>query len=164
MRTRRLVALLLIAAAVLFTIGTTYEASERSEHKESATGTERSESAESAEHTEANEANEDEDEESERILGIDTTSPVAIGAGIALSLAAAAAVLLVRRRPFDLAVAVFAAAFGALDIAEAVHGLREDETTIGLLALVIAGLHLAAAWFAWRLAHTPVDDNATAAA
>jgi hypothetical protein len=125
---------LLVAAAVLFGIGTSYEAAERSEHPES-------EAAETAEGH----------EEGERILGIDATSPVVISLGILLSLTAGAAVVLVPRRAVDLGVAGFAAVFTVLDLAEALHGLREDEMTIGILALIIGAMHLGAAWLASTL-------------
>ena len=134
MSRRGLAAGLLVVAAVLFGIGTAVEAAEGSEPRE----TETSETTE-------------EQEESESILGIDATSPAVIGFGIALSLGAAAALVLVRRRPLDLGIAAFAGLFGVLDLAEAVSGLREDEIAIGILALVIATMHLAVAWLAANL-------------
>jgi hypothetical protein len=131
---RRLVAVLLVAAAVLFGIGTSYEAAERSEHLE----TEVAETAAGG-------------EKGERILGIDATSPVVIGLGILLSLGAAAAIVRAPRRPVDLGIAGFAAVFGVLDLAEALHGLREDEVAIGILALIVGSMHLGAAWLASTL-------------
>ncbi|MBI2705593.1 MAG: hypothetical protein HYX32_09945 [Actinobacteria bacterium] len=59
------------------------------------------------------------------MLGVDVTSPSVIGAEIEPSL--------------------LAAAFAVLDLSEAVHGLRENEPAIGVLALVIAALHATAA-------------------
>lgn len=128
MSRRWLAAVLLVAAAALFGIGTSYEAAERSEH----TG--------------------DPQAEREQIAGIDATSPAVIGAGIVLSLAAAAAIVAVPRRLVAYGVAAFAAVFAMLDLAEAIHGLREGESAIGVLALVIAALHGAAAVIAYRIA------------
>jgi hypothetical protein len=76
---------------------------------------------------------------------IDATSPVVIGPGIMLSLAAAGAIVLVPCRPVDLGVVGFAAVFGVLDLAEALHGLRENEVTIRILALIIGAMYLGAA-------------------
>jgi uncharacterized PurR-regulated membrane protein YhhQ (DUF165 family) len=60
-----------------------------------------------------------------------------------------------------LGVAAFAGAFGALDIAEAVHGIREGQATIVALALVIAVLHAVAAYLAFGLAsHDRGNDRA----
>ena len=148
MNGRRLVAILLLVAGVLFGIGTSYEAAERAEHSEPIEAGSENPSKESG----------------ERILGIDATSPAVIGAGIAMSFAAAASVRFVRRRPVDLAVGAFAAGFGALDLAEAVQGIREDEVTIGILALVIAALHLWAAWSASQLDDAPVVRGSGVAA
>lgn len=166
-RARAIVAVLLVVAAVLFGIGTSYEAAERSENDEHTT--EPAVRSGAPEHDVAAEASRAVDTDdaghagsSERILGIDATSPTVIGLGIALSIAASAAVLLVRRRPVDLAVAAFAGLFGVLDLAEALHGLREDEVTIGLLALVIAALHLGAAVLAFRLEPEQVRASALA--
>ena len=147
MSRRHLVAVLLVVAGVLFGIGTSYEAAEHSEHSE-----------------EIDASGEVESESGARILGVDAGSPAVIGLGIVLSFAAAAVVLFLRRRPADLAVAGFAAVFGALDLAEAVHGLREDEVMIGVLALVIAALHFAAAWLASQLDDLPVIRGSEAAA
>jgi len=179
-RSRLTVAGLLIAAAVLFGIGTSYEASRESDHHD-----ERTESVELGGHGEADESaeteanagegheeNEGEEsehrdtedgEESERILGIDATHPAVITLGIVASLAAAAAVVFVRRRRVDLAVAASAGVFSALDVAEAIHALREDKTAIAILALVIAALHLGAAILATRLEPEPAASAAAAA-
>ena len=138
MNRRWLAAGLLVAAAVLFGIGTSYEAAERSEH------------------TPAGSVHE------ERIVGIDAASPALIGAGIALSLLAAAAIVAFPRRPVLYGVAGFAATFAVLDLAEAVHGLRENEPAIGVLALVIAALHASAAAITYRLLdHQPSNDTTT---
>ena len=133
MSRRWLAALLLVVAAVLFGIGTSYEAAERSEHSG------------------------DPHAEREQILGIDATSPLMIGAGIALSFVAAAAIVAFPRRPVAYGVAVFAAVFAMLDLAEALHGLREGEPAIGVLALVIAALHGAAAVIAHRVVSEPAS-------
>ena len=133
MSRRWLAALLLVVAAILFGIGTAYEAAERSEH----TG--------------------DPHAEREQIAGIDATSPAVIGAGIVLSLAAAAATVALPRRPVAYGVAAFAAVFAMLDLAEAIHGQREGEPAIGVLALIIAALHGAAAVTAHRIASEPAS-------
>lgn len=134
-----LAALLLVAAAVLFGIGTSYEAAERSEH----TG--------------------DTHADREQTLGIDATSPAVIGTGIALSLAAAAAIAAFPRRPVAYGIAAFAAVFAALDLAEATHGLRDGEPFIGVLALIIAALHGTAAVIAYRIGSDETSHDSSAA-
>ena len=132
---RWLASVLLVAATVLFGIGTSYEAAERSEHSGDPHG------------------------EREQILGIDATSPAVIGTGIVLSLVAAAAIVSFPRRPVAYGVAVFA----ILDVAEAIHGPREGEPFIGVLALNIAALHGTAAVIAYRIASETASLDAPVA-
>jgi hypothetical protein len=80
-------------------------------------------------------------------------APPMIGAlGVTAGIAATAGVFL--------DVAAFAAAFGVLHLAEALYGLRADEVTLAILALVIAGLDLTAALLASRLEEDPVMSAA----
>lgn len=139
MSRRWLTAVLLVVAAVLFGFGTSYEAAERSEHSG------------------------DPRDEREQIVGIDATNPAVIGTGIALSLVAAAAIVAFPRRPVAYGVTVFAAVFAMLDLAEAIHGLREGEPAIGVLALIIASLHGAAAVIAYRVASEPASLDTSVA-
>ena len=136
---RWLAALLLVIAAVLFGIGTSYEAAERSEQAG------------------------DPHAEREQILGVDATSPAVIGTGIALSLVAASVIVAFPRRLVAYGVAVFAAVFAVLDLAEAIHGLREGEPALGVLALIIAVLHGTAAAITYRIASEPASLDTSVA-
>jgi hypothetical protein len=173
-RARALAAGLLIAAALLFAIGTRYEAAERSESVEPSVRIEQSGGVGRADHDERSERGErseavaeqppaagTHDESSERVLGIDASSLIVLAVGVAASFVAAGAVLWLRRRPIDLAVAGFAAVFGLLDVAEAIRGLRVAEVAVGALALLVAVLHLTAAGLVYGLTEPVRSPAAT---
>lgn len=145
---RTTLALLLVASAVLFAIGTTLERNQEDTHPEPAA------TAESEEHAEGEEgeAGEEqaasegaaEEESSEEILGIDIESPFFVALGVATSLALAAGVWLLRRRELLLVAGLFAVAFTVLDVRELLHQLDESNEGIALLVILIALLHAAA--------------------
>jgi len=117
-RAGRVAAALLLLATIAFGIGIAIEKAE-----------EREDGAAHAEET---------------VLGIEVESWPVIALGLVLSLIAIAAVLRAPERPWVLeAVAVFCAGFAVLDAIE-VGRKWGDETTIALLALAAAILHLAA--------------------
>jgi len=167
---RQAIAVLLIVAAGLFVVGVTSEnddahsdepAVEASEHNEATEAAEVRE-AESAERSTSEAAESTEDDE-ERVLGIDVESPLLVTAAVLVSLLLAA---LVWRRPdrrLLIVIAVVAAAFAVLDIAEVAHQLDEDNTGLALLAGLIAALHAAAAALAIHqaIAAAQVDEPVT---
>jgi hypothetical protein len=145
----RVIAILLIVAAGLFVIGVTSEGNEDT-HSDEPT-------AETGEHDEATEAGEGTEtptaepadgetgENEERVLGIDLESPLAIVGAVVVSVLLAG---LVWRRPTRrllVVIAVVAAAFAVLDIAEVVRQVDENRAALALLAGVIATAHAAAA-------------------
>jgi hypothetical protein len=62
---------------------------------------------------------------------------------VAVSLLLAAAVLRYQRRPVFVVVAVFGLATAALDIGEVVRQFSADRFGVGVLAVLVAALHLA---------------------
>jgi hypothetical protein len=91
------------------------------------------------------------------VLGVDLEStPLIVLAVLAgLGLAALTATQLGRRRGFLLAVVAIALAWALLDLHEVVHQLDESRTGIALVAIAVAGLHLAAAVVSGRLVERP---------
>jgi hypothetical protein len=156
----RIVAGLLVVAAVLFVIGVAAESDgdthtdepggEAAEHP----GAESGEAGESAEvrASEAAEGAEATEGDEERVLGLDLESPASVALALVLSGGLAAAVLWRPDRRVLVAIAVVAAAFAVLDIAEVSHQLDEDRTGLAVLAATIAAMHAATAALAvWHL-------------
>lgn len=154
---RGLLTALLIASAALLAIGVTLEKSAESEEAAAVTG-EASESGEAG-HSEAEEGHFEEtegdssvshSESKETLLGIDTDSPLAVGAGVVLSLVLAGLALRSNNRIVLVVVMLFALAFAIVDGKELFHQLDESRTALAMLAGVIAMLHLGAAALAGR--------------
>lgn len=144
-RVPRIIAILLIVAAGLFVIGVTAERDEDTHSDEPTSGTgehhEGSEADEGTETPTAEPAESEAGENEERVLGIDVESPLAIAAAVVVSVLLAG---LVWRRPSPrllVVIAVVAAAFAVLDIAEVVHQVDENRTGLALLAGIIATAH-----------------------
>jgi hypothetical protein len=165
---RGLLAALLIASAVLFAIGVALEKSAESDEP-SAVSAETSESGE-APHSEAEEGNSEEgeveaaegaesthSESKETLLGIDIESPLAVGAGVVLSIALAAFALRSNKKTVLVVIALFALGFALLDGKELFHQLDENRTSLAVLAGVIGVLHLGTAGVAGQLARTEVS-------
>lgn len=149
----RLLGLLIVVASVLFAVGVAWEKSDGHEESTESTVHLEGEGAEGAEATEAAEAADDEStEEGEEILGIDPESTPLIVLAVAGSLALAAGAWF---RPdlgwLLLLIAVSMLAFAVLDVREVLELADESEGGIAVMAGVIAGLHLAAAWIAYTL-------------
>jgi hypothetical protein len=153
-RRQRVVAALLVVAAVLFVVGVAAEPAEgahgdepsgdvagRSESGEAG----HSEAGESAEERardgEAHEAAEAGDEE--RVLGLDLESPGAVAAGLVVSAVLAALVVWRPDRRALVVVALVAAGFAVLDIAEVARQVDEDRPGLAALAATIAAMHAA---------------------
>lgn len=133
---RWLLSALLIAGAALFTIGVTIERNIEDDHTEATEQTEPGEASERESHSEEG--------EEETVLGLNLESPLLVALGIAVSLALAVGAWRSNARVVLIAAGAFAAAFAALDIAEAAH--QADESRVGLvvLAALVALVHLTA--------------------
>ncbi len=107
-----------------------------------------SEEGEEAETTEESEAGHSESEET--LLGIETESPLAVGAGVLLSVVLAALAFKSTNRVVLSVVGLFALAFAVLDSRELLHQLDESRAGLAALAGLIALLHLGAAVVAAR--------------
>lgn len=166
----RVIAALLVVAAVLFVIGVTSESEKdmrsdqpsaevagHSEGGESSQGR-ASEAAEANGEAEPNESTERKDGDEGRVLGLDLESPAPVALAVVLSAALALGVLWRPDRRALVVVAVVAAAFAVLDIAEVSHRLDDDQAELAALAATIAVLHAATA----ALAVWYVTDRAPA--
>lgn len=83
--------------------------------------------------------------DAERVLGLQTESPVLVTVAVLVSLGAAVLVLVSRRRAVVLGAGALAGAFVVLDCAELIHQVGEARPTIAALAGLTKGLHVAAA-------------------
>jgi hypothetical protein len=164
-RLQRTLVALLTVSTVLFAVGVIAERSDADSHAEPAAQIEQSgepagtedahdESAEAAAGAETAAGEPDEDE---RLLGVDLEStPLIVLAVLAgLGLAVLTASRLGHARGVLLAVAVAALAWAVLDVREVLHQLDESRTTVAVLAMIVAVLHLAAAMVSGRLARRP---------
>jgi drug/metabolite transporter (DMT)-like permease len=135
---RIVVAVLFALATVLFIVGTqsekSSESNERPAERSAETGNEAAERLTASART----------EESEKELGLRVESTGAQVVAVLISLAAIAAVLLTRRREWLYEIAVIAALFTVLDIAEALYQADHSEAGLTALAALVACLHAAA--------------------
>lgn len=162
MPTNRVLAVLIVAATVVFAVGV---AIERSQESGSESGVEETHAEGAGGEGEAAEGGETQvsaegahSESSEKLLGIDPESVGLVIVAVLASLALAAAIWL---RP-DLgglllvtALAMFVLA--ALDVRELVHQLDESRTGLALLVAVVVLLHASAAVIAWRMSRPPAQ-------
>ena len=132
--------LVLLAATALFVLGVALEPS--SEHAGS----------ESGEHaaSEVGEAGTEPAGGEERVLGLDLESPLVVGLAVAASVGLALLAWSRPERRWLVAIAVVAAAFAVVDVAEVLHQLDEDRMGLALLAAGVAALHALAAVLAVR--------------
>ena len=134
----------IVAATVLFVVGTTIERNQGENHSATEETTHGGEAARGE--PAASESTSGEESGSEEILGVDPESAalVAIAAGVSLLLAAA-----VWRWPdrgaLLLLVAAAMLAFAALDVREVVHQIDENRSGLAVLAAFVALLHLGSA-------------------
>ncbi len=177
-RLRATLALLLVASAALFAIGTTIERSQRSQHRESsATKTaeipsETTTSSSETTTTSSSETNGGADEKaagvaetpvaaethveaSEKLFGIDTESVSAMIAAIAVSLGLAAAVWWRRERLWLWLTLAFGVVFAAGDIREVIHQLNESRNTVATIVAILIAAHLAVAVLAGLILRQP---------
>jgi hypothetical protein len=154
---------LIVAATVLFAVGTTIERNQGDSHAatekaqgethagETAGGESGKQAEQNGETSHADEAgstqapSESHSYSSEKILGIEPESTGLVIVAVIVSLLLAAAAW--RWPDHRLALVVIALAmlaFAALDIREVVHQLNESRTGLGLLAALVAALHLGA--------------------
>ena len=85
---------------------------------------------------------------SERVFGVDVEQPGIVTSGAVIMVALALLMLGWRRRRVLVAVAVFALAFAAFDVREALHQATEGRTSLIVIASVLASMHLTAALLA----------------
>lgn len=162
---RGVLAALLVASAVLFAIGVMLERSAESDEPSAAS--EQSSEAGEAGHSEAEEGHSEESEgeageqseaehsdSEETLLGIDIESPLAVSAGVLLSLVLAALAFMSTNRIVFVVIALFALTFAVLDGRELFRQLDESRGGLAVLAGLIALLHLGAAVIAGRTART----------
>ncbi len=133
----RVVAALLVVAAVLFSAGAFYERSE-DDHHETAEATEASAEGDAAEGAE-------ESEQEEKLLGVEVESPWLIGLGALASLTLAALAWFAPKASTFTAITVVAVVFVIIGVAEVARKVDASEAGIALLAALVAGLHAAAA-------------------
>jgi hypothetical protein len=144
-RSRAVLPLVLLAATVLFILGVALEP-----HSEEA----ESESREHAE-SEAGEGRSEPEGGEERVLGLDLESPLVIGVAVVASVGLALLAWSRPERRWLVAIAVVAAGFALVDIAEVLQQLDEDRTGLALLAAAVAALHVLAAVLAVRATPSP---------
>jgi hypothetical protein len=160
-------AMLLVAATILFVVGTTIERSQAQTVEQQEASTEAGPAGEAGEHSEAEategsnaaseatEENSSAGESGEELLGINPESAglTAIVAAVSLLLAA----LLVARPRTGLlvAVALVGLIFAALDVREGIHQASESNTGLLVIALVTGVLHLGVAVAAAAALRTP---------
>ncbi len=99
--------------------------------------------------------------EGEQVLGIDIESPLLVTLAVALSVIGAALVAWRPSRPVLVAVAIFAAGFGALDIGELINQAEESRSSVAALAAILAVLHFAAVGLAVKLWRTDGHQQRT---
>jgi hypothetical protein len=145
---RRVLPLALLAATALFVLGVSLEPGEDGHHDEgAAAAVERAEGerAESEAGAEAGERPDSDEASEERVLGLDLESPLLVGAAVVVSLGLAVVAWSRSERRWFVVIAVVAAGFTVLDVAEIVHQLDEDRGGLAALAGSVAALHALAA-------------------
>ena len=141
-----LVGMLLIASAILFVVGTSWERAEAKGHREpsaiSAVHNASTEPGESREPDEGARAEGRGAESGEDIFGINPESTGLTAAAAAVSVVLAAAILARARREFLLAAVAFGLVFAAFDLRESIHQAQESHADLLTIAAVTALLHL----------------------
>jgi energy-converting hydrogenase Eha subunit A len=145
-RIGRLVAALLVVGAALFVVGVVLE---RSDHHDQPAAAVPAASGESAGHDESAERGGEtttspSEAGTEKVLGLDVESAGLVAVGVVASVALAALVWLRPRRHVFVVIAVFAAAFVVLDVAEVVHQLDHSREGLAVLAAIIGLMHAGA--------------------
>jgi len=149
-------AALLVAATILFVIGTTMERSQARTGEQQATSTVERPAGEAGEHNEATEgqsnattegtdAHRSSGESSEELFGINPESAGLTAIVAAVSLLLAILLIARPRKGLLMAVVVVGLVFAALDVREGIHQANESNTTLLAIALVTGLLHLAVA-------------------
>jgi hypothetical protein len=171
-RLRRTLVALLAVSTVLFAVGAIAEHSSGDTHTEpavahadEATATERTgdQADESPEHVaaerEATDSGAKPASAENSVLGVNVESRPLLIVGVlaGLGLATLAAGRIGRRRDFLIAVIAITLPWTALDVREVVHQLDESRTAVAVIAIVVAGLHIAAAAISGRLAQRPAS-------
>jgi len=147
---RRIAAVLLVAAAVLFGVGV---AAEHDSHAgiETNPGAE-TQAREATKETEQNHTEEaetveprHETVENRQILGVDAETPAAVALAGIVSVVLAAGLWATGRRGIAWAVVAFGIVFALFDAIEVTHQIDESRSGLALLVAVIASGHVAAA-------------------
>jgi hypothetical protein len=147
-----LIAALLVLSAALFGVGVAVEnASGGETHASvapSGTGGRTETGQEGSESTEHGESNgpgtgHPETVGQERVLGVSVESPATVVAAVVVSLLLAALVWAYPRPAVLVVVAVFAASAAVFDVAEVARQFSADRNGVGLLAVLVAALHVA---------------------
>ena len=149
-RSRAALPLVLLAATALFVLGVALEPhtdEARGEHAESEAG----------EHSgsEAGEAATEPPGGEERVLGLNLESPLVVGIAVVASVGLALLAWSRPERRWLMAIAVIAAGFALVDVAEVLHQLDEDRMGLALLAAAVAALHALAVLLAVRATPPP---------
>lgn len=156
-RSRAALPLVLLAATALFVLGVALEPhteEARGEHAESEAGEHAgSEAGEAG--TEAGEAGTEPAGGEERVLGLNLESPLVVGIAVVASVGLALLAWSRPERRWLLAIAVIAAGFALVDVAEVLHQLDEDRMGLALLAAAVAALHALAVLLAVRATPPP---------
>ncbi len=141
-RSRAALPLVLLAATALFVLGVALEP-----HTDEARG----------EHSgsEAGEAGTEPAGGEERVLGLNLESPLVVGIAVVASVGLALLAWSRPERRWLLAIAVIAAGFALVDVAEVLHQLDEDRMGLALLAAAVAALHTLAVLLAVRATPPP---------
>jgi Flp pilus assembly protein TadB len=149
----RFVAVLLVMGAFLFVLGAILERDDHHQEPAAAVPAASGESPGSAPSDEAVEATEGGSNETtgshsersdERVLGLNGESSGLVAVGVAASLVLSAFAWLKPRPVVFVVVAVFAAAFTVLDVAEAAHQLDRSDGGLAALAMIVAVVHVGA--------------------
>jgi hypothetical protein len=166
-RLRAILALLLVATAVLFAIGTAIERSQRNSHTENASSSATAgrstgstgeagggeSGGEQPGSTEATHKTEVKGEAGQKLLGIDTESVGAMIAAVAVSLAPLAAAVWFRRERWWLWLTLaFGVVFAVGDTRELIHQVNESRTGVAVIAAILIAAHLLIAGLAGLLA------------
>lgn len=168
LKAARMAAVLLVIGAGLLTVGVTVERRESGGADAAETqdeSAERSESEASEGSEEAEGAGNDESiEEGERsIFGVDPESGFAVVAALLVSLAAAVALWVTKRRSAALAVTLLGLVFTFFDLPEVADQLDEASAGLAALAIAVAVAHLGAAVAgAWAATTARPDVTRTA--
>jgi hypothetical protein len=138
---------LLLSAAALFAIGAAVERHQHTElapapHETSAEGGPSESGGEGHPGETPAAAGSSTESSSEKLLGIDPEAPWVVVTGVALSIALAIGVWVLRRRLVLVLTIAFGLVLATLDVRELVHQVHQSRTSLIAVASILAALHL----------------------